>query len=367
MKITIGKNIELFRKKLNFKKKEMAEILDVNPSLITYYEQGKRIPSIGKLNKMAEIFEIPVEWLMSEDPGNVQFAARSKGRENSAETKEILFFQEIVVNFVKMLKQTGMPDYVYKGPQYSNKTPTGAIVAGLKKMLGIGNIVYYNHLKELLQSEFNIYLFEIPFRNEKISGVTFYKDQVFCVFINKGHTQQRRLFSIAHEFGHILFHIHRDSYLVSRLTSTDTVEKEANRFAEMFLISETHLNKIISKKRLHLFKKEYIQSLADFFQVSAESIFYSLAKKGLVKYNWKSYKPATEYRKDYDKSFTYNDLPWIYVLTSFLAFKQGHITISKFSELVFTDIRKGNEITNRLEEILEKESGNEAETSYGEK
>ena len=367
MKNIIGKNIEFFRKKLNLKKKEMAEILNVNPSLITYYEQGKRIPTVGKLNKITEIFEIPVEWLMSENLGNIQFAARSKGRENSAETKEILFFQEIVVNFVELLKQTGMPDYAYKGPQYPNKTPTDSIIFDLKKILGIGNVVYYNHLKELLQSEFNIYMFEIPFRNEKISGITFYKDQVFCVFINKGHTQQRRLFSLAHEFGHILFHIHQDSYLVSRLTSTDAVEKEANRFAEIFLISETHLNKIINKKRLHLFKKEYIQSLADFFQVSAESIFYSLAKKGLVQYKWKSYKPTTEYKKDYDKSFTYNDLPWLYVLTCFLAFKQGHISISRFSELIFTDIRKGNEIINRFEEILEKESGGEAETPYGKK
>lgn len=365
MENIIGENIEFFRKKLNYKKKDMAEILNVNPSLITYYEQGKRVPTVGKLNKIAEIFEIPVEWLMTENVGNIQFATRSRGKENATETREILFFQEIAVNFVELLKKTGMPDYTYKGPQYPSKLPTNSIVLDLKKILGVGNVVYYNHFRGLLQSEFNIYIFEIPFINEKISGVTIYKDQVFCVFINKGHTQQRRLFSLAHEFGHILFHIHQDSYLVSRLTSTDVVEKEANRFAEMFLISETQLDKIISKRKLHIFKKEYIQSLADFFQVSPESIFYSLAKKGLVQYKWKSYKPSTGYPENYDKSFTYKDLPWIYVLTCFLAFKQGQISISKFSELVFTDIREGSNIINKFEENLEKESNKEVEPSYG--
>jgi Zn-dependent peptidase ImmA (M78 family)/DNA-binding XRE family transcriptional regulator len=367
MKNTIGKNIEFFRKKLNYTKRKIAEVLDVNPSLITYYEQGKRVPSVGKLNKIAEIFEIPVEWLMTENVEDIQLAARTKGKENAAETKEILFFQKIVIDFVELLSKTGMPDYTYKGPQYPYKNPTGSIVKDLKKILGIEDIVYYEQLKQLLQSLFNIYIFEIPFRIEKISGVTFYKDQVFCVFINKGHTQQRRLFSLAHEFGHILFHIHNESYLISRLASTDIVEKEANRFAEMFLISETHLNKLLNKRNLYLFKKEYIQALADFFQVSAESIFYSLAKKGLVQYNWKSYKPTTGYPKDYDKSFSYKDLPWIYVLTCFMAFKQGHITISKFSELIFASIREGSEIINKFEEILVKESkkGN-VESSYEE-
>jgi len=367
MKNIIGKNIEFFRKKLNLTKKKIAEILDVNPSLITYYEQGKRVPTVGKLNRIAEIFEIPVEWLLMENVENIQFATRSKGKVNPSETKEILFFQKIVMDFVGLLSKIGMPDYTYKGPQYPNKTPTDSIVKDLKKILGIGDIVYYEQLKTILQSEFNIYIFEIPFYNEKVSGVTFYKGQVFCVFINKGHTQQRRLFSLAHEFGHILFHIHSDSYLISRLASTDIVEKEANHFAEIFLISETRLNKLIDKRNLHLFKKEYIQALADFFQVSAESIFYSLAKKGLVQYNWKSYKPATGYPKNYDKTFTYKDLPWIYVLTCFMAFEQGHISISKFSELTFTDLREGGQIIKKFEEILERETDKRnVESSYEE-
>ena len=180
MRNIIGKNIEYFRKKFKYTKKKIAEMLNVDPSLITYYEQGKRIPTVGKLNKIAEIFEIPVEWLMMENAENIQFAARSMGKETPAEAKEILAFQNMVVNFVNLLSKTGMPDYQYKGPQYPNKTSGKTIVEDVKKLLGIDDIVYYNTLKESLQSQFNVYIFEIPFKNEKISGITFYKDQVFC-------------------------------------------------------------------------------------------------------------------------------------------------------------------------------------------
>lgn len=354
MKNIIGKNIEYFRKKFKYSKKKVAEMLNVDPSLITFYEQGKRIPTVGKLNKIAEIFEIPVEWLMMEDITNIQFAARTKGKETPEETKEILVFQNMVMNFVELLSKTGFPNYQYKGPQYPNKIPDESIVTDLKRILGIDDIVYYDSLKDMVQSKFNIYVFEIPFKNENVSGMTFYLDQVFCIFINKGHTIQRRLFSLAHELGHILFHIHNESYIISRLSSKDPVEKEANEFAEIFLISRAKLDKLLNKEKLHVFKKEYIQNLADFFQVSAESIFYTLAKKGLVQYDWKDYRAKTDYPKNYDKKWDIKDLPWMYVLTCFIALQQGIITVSRFSELLFVDIRTGEELIKKFEVFFEK-------------
>lgn len=337
---------------MTYSKKRIAEILNVDPSLITYYEQGKRTPTVGKLNQLAEIFSIPMEWLITENIGNIQVVARSHGKETPAELKEILFFQQMVADFIELLKKTGMPDYKYKGPQYPNKSPVPSIIRDIKTLLRLEEVVCYERLKDSLQSEFSVYIFEIPFQNERISGITFFRDQVFSVFINKGHTKQRRLFSIAHELGHILFHVHQESYLISRLTSTDPLEKEANQFAQMFLILETQLKKLISSKKLHLFRREYIQRLADFFNVSPESIFYTLAKKGSVQYKWKSYRPDTDYPKGYDKSWSYKDLPWFYVLTCYLAVRQDLISTSRFSEMLYTDIRTASEIFKNIEKIF---------------
>jgi Zn-dependent peptidase ImmA (M78 family) len=152
---------------------------------------------------------------------------------------------------------------------------------------------------------------------------------------------------------HILFHINDDSYLISRLASTNPFEKEANQFANMLLLPEKHFYRVIDKRTLHLHKKEYIQELADFFHVSPESVFYSLAKKGLVQYNWKSYKPETTYPGDYPKEWNYKDLPWMYILTAFLAYQQEIVTLSRFSQLLFTDIREAQQIIKKLDDILE--------------
>lgn len=355
----IGKNIEYFRKRLKYTRKKIAEIIGVNSSLMTYYEQGKRVPTIGKLDKMAEVFGIPVEWLMMENPQDIQYAARSQGKETKPEIKEVLFFQKMMIDFVDLFSRLGIPDYKYKGPRYPGQKPKPGIAEIVKKLLGLPDIIFYEKFKEMLHVIFNVYIFEIPFKNENISGVTFYREEVFCVFINKGHTKQRRFFSLAHELGHILFHIADDSYLVSRLASTNPFEKEANQFANMLLLPEKHFNRAIDKKNLHLYKKEYIQELADFFHVSPESVFYSLAKKGLVQYNWKSYKPDTTYPGNYNKKWTYKDLPWIYIMTAYLAYQQDIVSLSRFSQLLFTGIREAQQIIKDLDEILENSDNTE--------
>jgi hypothetical protein len=106
--------------------------------------------------------------------------------------------------------------------------------------------------------------------------------------------------------GHILFHITDDSYLVSRLASTNPFEKEAYQFANMLLLPEKQFNRV------------------------------------------------------YAKEWTYKDLPWMYILTAYLAYRQDIVSLSRFSQLLFIDIREARQIIKKLDEILE----NSADTEH---
>jgi len=64
-------------------------------------------------------------------------------------------------------------------------------------------------------------------------------------------------------------------------------------------------------------------------------------------------KPETTYPGNYKKEWTYNDLPWIYILTAYLAYQQDIVSLSRFSQLLFTDIREAQQIIKKLDEILE--------------
>jgi transcriptional regulator with XRE-family HTH domain len=60
----IGDKIKDLRIELGITQKELGEKIGVNPNTITNYEKGYREPDINTLNKLADIFECTVDYLM---------------------------------------------------------------------------------------------------------------------------------------------------------------------------------------------------------------------------------------------------------------------------------------------------------------
>lgn len=62
-----GKRLRLLRMKNKFTQQNMADKLNI--ALVTYqkYEQSDRTPSLGTLIKIADIFNVPVDFLLGRD------------------------------------------------------------------------------------------------------------------------------------------------------------------------------------------------------------------------------------------------------------------------------------------------------------
>jgi transcriptional regulator with XRE-family HTH domain len=60
----VGKKIKFFRKKNRFTQKEAATILKLSVYAYRSYEQGKRVPKISTLKKIAELYECTIEDLI---------------------------------------------------------------------------------------------------------------------------------------------------------------------------------------------------------------------------------------------------------------------------------------------------------------
>lgn len=61
----IAERILFLRKEMNISQKELAKMLNVSPSAIGMYEQGKREPGIDMLIKMSEVFDISIDILLT--------------------------------------------------------------------------------------------------------------------------------------------------------------------------------------------------------------------------------------------------------------------------------------------------------------
>lgn len=66
MKI-FGKRLREFRKEKNLTQKELAEQIGIKRNSYSDWETGKNEPSLENLVKLADLFEVPLDWLFGRD------------------------------------------------------------------------------------------------------------------------------------------------------------------------------------------------------------------------------------------------------------------------------------------------------------
>lgn len=68
----IHENIIKYRKLSNLTKVEAADLAQINHSTYNSYEAGERVPSIVKLNALAEVFNIPLPYLLYDESDRIK-------------------------------------------------------------------------------------------------------------------------------------------------------------------------------------------------------------------------------------------------------------------------------------------------------
>ncbi|HPR17906.1 MAG TPA: XRE family transcriptional regulator [Candidatus Cloacimonadota bacterium] len=353
MKNIIGENIRRLRETAKITKKELADLIPCDISLITRYEKGERQPTLKILIKLSEIFGISLEKLVTETKDDIQLAARASGKHSKEEAQEIMKLKEIAENYLELMKNISL-NTEYQGVKYNEFKSIH--LNEIRKNLELTDPINYEEIKTAIRSIWNVQIFELPLQNRKISGITFKLDNQFIIFINKGHTEERKLFSLIHELCHIIYHFDQTSCIVSRLSSRDELEKQANKFAEDFLIPSETLSSELKVEKLHNLKREYISELAIKFHVSPECMFRDLNRKGLVQYHWKSYRPVTDYNENYSLDWNWRDLPYLYVVGVFYNWKMEKISLTRAARYLHSDIRTASDLCREFDLQLEQAS-----------
>ena len=147
------------------------------------------------------------------------------------------------------------------------------ILSNCKKMNYPLNIVS-------LIKEYNITICEEDMEHD-ISGYIEKREKQWVIGVNKYHSEQRKRFTLAHEYAHYILHRHeiQDKHkdmALFRNNEISLIEIEANNFAGELLIPREKFVKYISNG----IKK--ISDLADNFNVSISAIRYKAYKLGYL-------------------------------------------------------------------------------------
>lgn len=270
---------------------ELAKLLNVHTSQLSRWEKGERQPSLGQKMSLARALGVTLDYLLNAEL-TVHFQFRSKksqAQEEKSEIDKALVDAEMQIHYLnsacKLAEKLPQP-FAYKMDFFQQQLPT--VVQQLRGALKLNQRVTLEEFKQAL-TELNVHVFEwlLPW---DLSGLS-YRDAFAVIFINRLHTKERRLFTLAHEFAHILFHTGRDHQqtVVSTISSSrDPLEKEAYAFAAEFLMPTDIVEKILSVPGVKVKSIEVLDSIARYFNVSREAIFYRLVAKGI--FSWEEKK-----------------------------------------------------------------------------
>ena len=65
--MNFGEIIRSFRTTNNMTQKELADKLSISPSTIGMYEQGRREPDLDTITKLADVFDISIDYLLGRE------------------------------------------------------------------------------------------------------------------------------------------------------------------------------------------------------------------------------------------------------------------------------------------------------------
>ncbi len=66
-KLPLGARIKQLRNERGWKQIDLAEKTGIDRNMISYYENGKYLPSADALLKIAEVFDVSIDYLLVED------------------------------------------------------------------------------------------------------------------------------------------------------------------------------------------------------------------------------------------------------------------------------------------------------------
>lgn len=270
--------------------------MGVSASLISHWEKGTRTPSELQLVDLASHLGVALDYLLSSE---IRPNFKCRAQITSPQRDEIdqtLVDASAQLHFVesalRMDKSTPVPFSLWA--EFDTFANLPNIACNLRDTLKLNRRITLVEFKQAL-SERNIYVFDwaMPWH---LSGLS-YRGPFTAIFINQKHTPARRMFTLAHEFAHVVFHLGRpdqetkqrmDTVVSSLASHRDPLEKQANAFAGEFLMPEADLKEIVKTYGDRLKEPSCLERVAQEFNVSRDAIFYRLTKLNVFRWTEKA-------------------------------------------------------------------------------
>lgn len=243
----LGKELQQARIRKGLTQEEAANIIDVARTTITAIEKGDRRIKAGELIKLAQAYNAQISDFVRNRPeiemSQPQFRGPSLRTEedNTLIERYVEQLKHLVRNYFELEKITESPLVRKYPPEYDTRrlqtneaAESIAIEERMRLGLGDGQIPL---LRDILEQDVGVRVFyyQLPAR---FSAIYLYDDQVGgCIAVNSNHPEERRRWSLAHDYGHFLTYRQKPTVFIENgYQRKPESERLADDFANYFLM-----------------------------------------------------------------------------------------------------------------------------------
>lgn len=278
-----GFSIKIVRDFYGLNQSQFAKLLGISQPVISKLEKGDKNLEENQIEKFKEYFEPS---FFKRNVENVNQKLFYRKLSSITKTKLALFESRLNLlhNTISEaleiidLDADGLPkintDDFIKEKDNEFKIDFEYLATEIRLKFGIGRGPI-NNIVDLLESKgIIIHFFDYDFissDNNKFDGVSFYVKGIPVILVNDKIPNSRKVFTIAHELGHLLLHF-EDLISIDR-----DIEAEANHFAASFLAPEKDI-----KSSLRQLTLEKLKSLKLEWNMSISSLVYRAYSLGTI-------------------------------------------------------------------------------------
>ena len=375
----LGQELQLARTKRGFTQAEVAKILDVARTTITAIEKGERRIKPNELIKLARAYGRQVNDFVRQRPTIEPFQVQFRGPflRSEDEDKEISQYidqlEDLSRDYFELEQITNSP--------LSQKYPNEYSINGLRvdlaaedvanqerKRLGLGDGPI-PLLRDILEQDVGLRIFYLPIKPSKYSAMYLYDhDLGGCIGINILHPEERRRWSLAHDYGHFLAHRYKPTmFVINNYQRVPQSEQFADKFAAYFLMPTSGLTMRFNdiRKTKEKFLVADLCMLANYYGVSAEALTVRLESLKLIPTGvWDRLKESgfkvreAQAQLGLDKIPSQDSqLPIRYQNLAVLAFEQGLVTEGQLSHYLRADRLTARNVVENLSKYRSQASG----------
>lgn len=355
----LGQRLQEIRKARGLTQDGIATELGLARTTITALEKGERRIQPNELLELARLYGREVNELLTERKIFSNFALQFRagiareGRYQTQLEEAIEHFQKLCEDYVYLEKICDSPlrrdyprEYSMSGPSPEDAAEDVASAERNRLGLGDGPVL---HLRELLENDVGLRIFFLKLPSH-VAGMFAYTDDLGgCVAVNSAHPEERRRWSLAHEYGHFLTNRFRSE--VSVMFAYERVpasERLGDAFAGVFLMPSLGLkrryNELVRVRKEGVTVSDLCR-LAHYYFVSVQALTHRLEGLHLV--------PGGTWDRLYDSGFKVREaqnilnlephhyvdqlLPMRYQYLALEAYQRQDITEGQLVRLLRTD------------------------------